>query len=391
MLEPIPFVLNTLLGNDERLRLGLKRTLLIAAVYVIALGMEWILVFLGRSSPRVAGAITAFIALGVAVFYATIRSGRSLRLRDPAMTMPQMVFGLVAMGLAYLINPQTRGAVLMLGTLAPMFGAFTLSRSRCLQLGWLAVAVFGAAMAFGAWRQPLQFPPQIEIVHFAFAALVLLTLAHIAGQLSELRGTQQQQKRELREAMLRLTLHASHDELTGLPNRRHLREWIGDAAARASIGTPPLCLALIDLDHFKRINDTLGHDVGDHTLRIFARESRSVLRAGDLLGRWGGEEFLLVMPATRPCDALVALARLRAHLTLATTWGECPLGRVTFSAGLAVHGAGKTVEQTVDRADQALYAAKHAGRDQVVMADPDEGPRPTHEARVDSAASALQR
>jgi len=356
------------LGAEPILRLRLLRTLTAGAVYAVCLLLQVHTVWAGYVPAGRAAALTVFVLAGQSAFYALLRGGFSLRLRDPAMTMPQMVFALSALALAYSINPHVRGALLMVVALVLIFGAFTLKPSRCRQLGWSAVGLFSAAMAWGAVHEPDQFDPTIEWIHFFFIATVLPTISLLAGQLSQLRRDQQVQKRELRQAMDRLHLLATHDELTGLPNRRHVQDWIRQESARSERSGSFLCLALIDLDHFKRINDRHGHAVGDEVLRIFAREARTILRSRDMLARWGGEEFLLVMPDTPPADAQVALARLRERLAQPQTWANCPEGRATFSAGLAVQRAPQAIEESVREADAALYAAKGAGRDRVVMA-----------------------
>jgi diguanylate cyclase (GGDEF)-like protein len=221
-------------------------------------------------------------------------------------------------------------------------------------------------MAWGATHEPHRIDLTIEWIHFLFVASVLPTISLLAGQLSQWRQELQVQKRELREAADRLQLKATHDELTGLPNRHHVQEWVRRTDGARGAGSA--CVVLIDLDHFKRINDELGHDTGDRVLRVFAREASRVLRSRDLLARWGGEEFLLVIPDTRPAEAQHALARLRARLARPEAWADCPEARATFSAGLAVQGGDQPLEAALRVADAALYAAKNAWRDRVVAA-----------------------
>ena len=130
----------------------------------------------------------------------------------------------------------------------------------------------------------------------------------------------------------------------------------------------PLLLAQLDIDHFKRINDTHGHATGDRALQAFASTVRSNVRSTDVLARWGGEEFVLMLAETDPGGARDLLDRIR----LAVAAMEMPLAngtlRMTVSVGLAQHQPGDTVEQTLERADQALYAAKSQGRNRVVVA-----------------------
>ena len=163
-----------------------------------------------------------------------------------------------------------------------------------------------------------------------------------------------------------LSALASADALTQLPNRRHTADLASRAIANAEVVARPLTLALIDLDHFKAINDEYGHAGGDHVLREFARLGRDVLRESDTFGRWGGEEFLLVMPDTTLDLALAIVERLRTRSREITLPGAKPGFRVSMSAGLASMGTGaSSLDALVASADVALYRAKNEGRNMV--------------------------
>ncbi|MGH8300309.1 MAG: GGDEF domain-containing protein, partial [Steroidobacteraceae bacterium] len=163
-----------------------------------------------------------------------------------------------------------------------------------------------------------------------------------------------------RRQLMRL---ATEDNLTGMPNRGHTVK-----LASAAGQNRPLTIAIMDLDHFKNINDRCGHAAGDHVLREFARVSRGSLRGADILGRWGGEEFLLILPDTTLDAALASIERLRVlalGIRVPHGEGETPL-RVTFSAGLATTADGaRSLDEIIGRADAALYEAKNEGRDLV--------------------------
>jgi diguanylate cyclase (GGDEF)-like protein len=163
---------------------------------------------------------------------------------------------------------------------------------------------------------------------------------------------------------------ASHDGLTGLPNRRRSVE-IATAALHAAVAQhKPLTVAVIDLDHFKTINDRHGHAAGDFVLREFARVGRETLRSSDFLGRWGGEEFLVVLPDTSLDTAMMSIERLRAAAVQIKLPGSAGDVRVSFSAGLATNESGvKTLDDIVAQADVALYEAKSSGRDLVRISD----------------------
>ena len=173
------------------------------------------------------------------------------------------------------------------------------------------------------------------------------------------------QQRRLRERLRRL---AEHDELTGLPNRRAILETARALATSRRERDHPACLAVLDIDHFKRVNDRWGHGVGDAALQAFARACGSSLRQGDRVGRMGGEEFLLVLPATRPDEAVLVFERLRQALQ-ATAVPGMPAGeRLACSMGCSVLARGGDVAEALRQADAALYRAKSEGRDRLEMA-----------------------
>ena len=165
---------------------------------------------------------------------------------------------------------------------------------------------------------------------------------------------------------------ATEDSLTKLPNRRRTAELATAALSEAIAAHTPLIIALADLDHFKLINDACGHAVGDRVLTELAALSRSILRDGEIMGRWGGEEFLLLLPA-QPLDvALTRVEALRAAaLEIALPESAVAAGlRVSLSAGMATSYEGATsLDEVIARADVALYEAKKLGRNLVRVAD----------------------
>jgi diguanylate cyclase (GGDEF)-like protein len=173
--------------------------------------------------------------------------------------------------------------------------------------------------------------------------------------------------RRYRQQLVKL---ASQDGLTGLPNRRRTAELATSALADATAMQTPLTIAIIDMDHFKVINDRCGHATGDFVLKEFARVGRESLRESDVLGRWGGEEFLLVMPGATLEFAMASLERMRT-LVFGIRLPASGAGmRVSLSAGLATSlRHGRSLDEMIARADSALYVAKNEGRDLVRVAD----------------------
>jgi diguanylate cyclase (GGDEF)-like protein len=167
----------------------------------------------------------------------------------------------------------------------------------------------------------------------------------------------------------KLREQATHDPLTGLFNRRYLDESLPRELHRAQRGNSPLCVAMLDLDHFKRLNDTFGHDAGDSLLRELGQVLHEKLRKSDIVCRYGGEEFVLVLPDSSLANAWQRVEQIRVLIKeLQIRHGEHLLGMMTVSAGIAgAREHGSTARELMRAADNALYAAKQAGRDRVVV------------------------
>jgi diguanylate cyclase (GGDEF)-like protein len=168
----------------------------------------------------------------------------------------------------------------------------------------------------------------------------------------------------------RLRTLAMTDELTRLPNRRHLLLVAAERVRAAQQGSGPLSVLALDVDHFKQINDTLGHEVGDRVLQGVADACRGALRRDDVIGRTGGEEFVVVMPGADARIAVEVAERLRAAVE-GVAWSDIDAAlRVTVSVGAAEWTAADADYAAVlRRADESLYRAKHLGRNRTELAD----------------------
>jgi diguanylate cyclase (GGDEF)-like protein len=158
---------------------------------------------------------------------------------------------------------------------------------------------------------------------------------------------------------------ATVDPLTGAFNRRHMERCVGEAIERQRRTTAPSSVLLIDVDHFKRINDQLGHAKGDSVLKAMVSLIRKRARKLDLLFRIGGEEFMLLLPDTREADAAAVAEQLCASIAQSALLEGHP---VTASIGVSELHPGESLDSWMKRADDAMYAAKKAGRDRVVRA-----------------------
>ncbi|MDH5437117.1 MAG: GGDEF domain-containing protein, partial [Gammaproteobacteria bacterium] len=191
-----------------------------------------------------------------------------------------------------------------------------------------------------------------------------LERAHQSLQVFE-SGSQQ-----LSEELDRVRVLSLTDELTNLPNRRAFMRRLEDETGRVQRYGYPLALAIIDLDKFKFVNDQNGHAAGDAVLRSYAKSVLSIFRHHDMVCRYGGEEFAVLMPNTDQQGAISALRKIQKRVSeVSIQHNSSVLKLPTFSAGLALYRAGEPPSVLIERADEALYHAKELGRDRIQMAD----------------------
>jgi diguanylate cyclase (GGDEF)-like protein len=369
-----------LFGHERRQRIVIQRSLTAALVYAVCLAVLWWAVHEGLADAGAARWLSLVVVGAPLTAYAVLRSGATRGWADPSVAVPQMAAAIGCLAAAYAIIPAIRGSILMVAALVVTFGAYTLTPRATRLLALFAVALLGSVMLVMSHRHPLRFDPIVERLHFAMVAAVLPTLSLLAGQLSALRKRMKQQAADLQLALERIQRLPTRDELTGLYNRRHLRHELAREADRAQRQRAPLALCRIDVDHFKPINDQHGHALGDEVLCGLSDLLLRLTRTGDILGRWGGEEFLLLLPATPLTQAAEVVDRLRAAAAAAMVSASLPELRVTISAGLAPVDAVDAVETALEQADRALYRAKAEGRNRVC----------TDAAEIGATSSAIQ-
>jgi diguanylate cyclase (GGDEF)-like protein len=361
-------VARVLVGAEYRQQRRLRRSLMGSCVCLVAIG---VLLF-GMASGFVPAArawwLIGFLLAGLGIFYVLLRSGWNLRTADPGLTFAQMAFAVGGMTAAYALAGPARGGFLVLLACAMVFGAFAPRPARLRLACALSLSLLAAVMALMAWLEPERYPARTELIHFVLCAIALPTIAAVAGQLSAVRGHLRSRNQELADALSRIHLLATRDELTGLANRRHMRERLAAEHARMKRVRSTACLCLVDLDHFKRVNDQHGHAAGDAVLRAFSEVATRIVRQSDAIARWGGEEFLWLLPDTQGRDAHSAVERLRGAFSAAPLWLERPELRTTFSAGLTQWLPSEAPELALERSDSALYQAKSEGRDRSVFA-----------------------
>jgi diguanylate cyclase len=249
------------------------------------------------------------------------------------------------------------------------FGALRMTSGQAI-VSW-TLTMIGLAPIFLFTSTPIGLPITTQTERVAAMLSFVLTIgqcAFVGLYGSTMRKMLYDRSFELKAAYQRIEELAELDELTGASNRRCIMRMLEEEIARAKRGGSPCSIALIDLDYFKRINDAYGHPTGDEVLRTFAITMFANIRSIDRFGRYGGEEFLLVLPDMETEQARRTLNRLRAIIA-DLDWSAFSSGmRVTMSAGVATLHPDETPDTFLARADSALYAAKAQGRNRITSA-----------------------
>ena len=321
-------------------------------------------VVLDLIDPEASWRLSCFTLAGASLFYLVVRSGWNQRLGvEPSLSVPQMLFGMVAVSWSYAITGPARGAVVSIMLLILLHGMFVLPAAQTRLLALLGFGMLGGVMLWKGLTEPQHHDPRVEATHLVFAAIVMASATVLANRVGAMQRRLQRQKAELKQALAHIQSLATRDGLTGLLNRRAMLDQLRQQAHEQQRRGGRMALVLVDLDHFKRINDTLGHRMGDRVLQAFAEVATAEMRRGDVVARWGGEEFLLMLPDTSPAQAWHGVERIRQALREHGFPATPEPLRVTFSAGLSTCGEEADIEAAIELADQAMYRAKTAGRD----------------------------
>ncbi|HJW55327.1 MAG TPA: GGDEF domain-containing protein [Burkholderiaceae bacterium] len=354
--------------NDKKMRRQINYWAATVAFYVLCLSILWFEVWRGFAPSTYVSWATILAIGGLGYFYILIRLSPLLRISASQLANYQGIFAVLCIVAGYIIAGPIRGAMLALLLVVLVFCAFTLERRSAHRMSAFAVFLLGTSMIWLAHSDPVRFAPWIETAHFLLATATLFIVANLTSTLRDLRTKLKAQKSELTAALERIQTLATRDELTLLANRRSMVELLEKEERRARSIDLPDCVALLDIDWFKQVNDTYGHEAGDEVLRAFARQALVSLRASDKIGRWGGEEFLVLLPDTDQDAARAVLDRFREDVAALHFPAYTPSLRVSFSAGLVKMMPQEPARDALRRADEALYAAKHGGRNCVVSA-----------------------
>ncbi len=354
----------------RRRRLRLQVLGIATASFVVDSLVLAAFVTLGVVPGAVAIAFVAWVSLYCGSFVSLLTTKWCDRLQDHLMTAPQMTVASLSLAAFVLWVPQIGGLLLMLLFLVVGYGSLRMGATRAVVGAMLASLTAGAVLAAAgeALDIPMDTPAQRALSGLWFS-LILARAALLGLYGSQLRELLRRRNAELAATFEQLEALAHRDELTGVLNRRSAMQVLEAERQRMLRTGQPFGVALFDLDHFKQINDRFGHVVGDEVLRRFVLGAATQMRVVDRLGRYGGEEFLLLLPGTEDlADAQAAADRVRVGIA-DQAWAELhPELSVTVSAGVSLCRPQDTHEQLLARVDSALYAAKRDGRNRVEAA-----------------------
>ncbi|TRX75400.1 GGDEF domain-containing protein [Pseudomonas mangiferae] len=349
-------------------KLLLKRFAMACATYALVLSLTWVALFcdLYRASLDTALVSSGLVVLSQLGFLLMFCSGLNRQCRDPSLAEAQMLVALA--WLVYLLSvlDNARGTLLVFYALIMLFGVFQLKSRGFVRCAAFAFFTFTGLNLWEAYHLQLA-DPGLALLQVCVLFVLLVWLGLFAKYLHDMRQRMRQRRfalqahqDTLRGMMRQLEDLVATDELTGLFNRRHFLRLAGLAVEDLTLGRQH-GLALIDLDHFKRINDAHGHAAGDRVLQTFASVARACLREGDVLARYGGEEFVLLLPDCEADRLAACCERLRDAFAHAEPVG-LRLDGLSLSAGMTLLEPGEHLDDALQRADQALYRAKRSGR-----------------------------
>lgn len=347
--------------DDHRQALRMRRSLIALTGYVvITLGSTLVAsagLIRGNSLSVLALVMSLFILMAI-FFPALIYTGVNRRFKDPSLTLPQLLQAIFFVTVfSYFMVSEIRGVSTVLYILVFVFGTFRLRLREFMGLVALTVALYAGAMALLHYRHPDAVTVKLEIIRGAILVLSLLWVSYMANYIANLR-------RRIKEM-------ASFDALTEVYNRREIFEILDREKSFSDRSAIPFSLCILDLDDFKEVNDTYGHQAGDEVLKAFARALRENVRTEDYVGRYGGEEFLVVFVNFECRDnSATCVARLLKVTERLSFPGIADGLKITTSIGVSAYRPSETIDAVIARADQALYEAKAAGKNRIVCSEP---------------------
>ncbi|MEN3363199.1 MAG: diguanylate cyclase [Burkholderiales bacterium] len=335
---------------------------IVAELYVLALAVFHTQELVDRSTLVTVAVIAGSL---IVALYGIFITGLNLKAKEKNLTAPIAIGGLTIMLWTLYSAPGSRIIFTPFIFVLTAYAMYRLTHRTMLLLTTATLTGYAGVIGLHLAQRGSPLDIQYALLHWLVLALTLPGFVVLAGRVRRLHSALYQAGKKIRN----IEEHAQRDPLLGCYNRRYLIAALEEQKRLSDETGAPLCLAVIDLDNFKRINDDIGHLAGDEVLRTFARIAQENVRQGDVLGRYGGEEFVLILPQTPLLPALNTAERIREQVEHHCWQGKLQ-HRVTVSIGLTQYIPGESVLDLFSRTDTAMYLAKRGGRNQVVVEEP---------------------
>jgi diguanylate cyclase (GGDEF)-like protein len=360
--------------TDPQQALRLQRFYMALVAYAIGVALMVV-----ASSVKLIGVAPLLFCIGAVVavnltIYAIFRSGANERFTDPSLTLVQSLAGIAVIMLVAYSFDRDRSLVLVWCLVVLLFGVFRFKPREFGLMTLFMLAGYAGVINLLMHQRPQNVDVFLEWYQWLWLALILPAFAMVGSRISELRARILRTNDELTNALSTIQNMATHDTLTGLPNRASLADTLAHAVNRAERARESVSVFFVDLDHFKAINDSLGHTTGDHLLRDVGRRLSLAVRESDLVARLGGDEFVIMVENAGGTDSQVALAE---KIIAAVHEPMTLLGHqvaVSASIGIASYpDDGKDPATLLANADLAMYRAKQLGRHRAALYSADLG------------------
>jgi diguanylate cyclase (GGDEF)-like protein len=348
--------------NDQAQRL--RRFFQAVGIYAVCVPLVGAAYALGMIALKPALTTVGLMAAANAGLYLVFRTGLNLRSADPSLTRQQLLVATAVLMYAAYSFDQGRAIVLNMSLIILTFGVFRFNTREFVLTAMQILAGYALVINLLMYYKPQTVSVYLEWFQWLGLAAVLPLFAIIGGRISRLRERLRGSNEELRSALGSIRQMATHDHLTGLPNRVLFNEELQRALARAERHHRPVALFFMDLDRFKNINDTLGHQFGDRVLQETGKRLIGCVREGDIVARLGGDEFVLLVEEVGDEPTLTEIARklLGSVAKLGPIEGQEL--NITLSIGICTYPAdGNDAKTLLSGADVAMYRAKEQGRD----------------------------
>jgi diguanylate cyclase (GGDEF)-like protein len=360
-MSPLENISRMVFGTTRKMRRVMTYWAATALLYCFCCGIVWREMTDGNIARPAAILVCSLCLTALVAFYILLRSAPYFKIPNWTLALAQAAFAIIFDLALYAVLDNFGVAMLIGMPVVFVFCAFSLRPHQTIWLSAFSIAALAATTTALAFWHPQRHPLYEASIHFALTTFGTVSVTVITGELSKLRA-------QLVTAVATIRTLATTDELTLLANRRHMRDVLAVEQQRRAACSNHVCVALLDIDFFKTINDKYGHAGGDAVLQSFAREVGATLRSDDTLARWGGEEFLLLMPDTRLDEALAVLGRIAARIAAMRVDAVDPQLAISFSAGVAASLPLERFDEAIQRADEAMYRAKASGRNCVLAA-----------------------